>query len=55
MQSELQEQEGSKLQGKPLNVLGQDDKLFHIAFAERRKINLDKLKQYVTARSISHK
>lgn len=55
MQSELQEQEGSKLQGKPLNVLSQDDKLFHIAFAERRKINLDKLKQYVTARSISHK
>jgi hypothetical protein len=55
MQSELQEQEGNKPNDKPLNVLSQDDKLFHIAFAERRKINLDKLKQYVTARSISHK
>jgi hypothetical protein len=29
--------------------------LFHIAFGERRKINLDKLKQHVTARGLSHK
>ena len=29
------------------------DQLFHIAFAERKKMNLELLKQYTTARTLS--
>jgi hypothetical protein len=39
--------------GKPSQI--QEDQLFHIAFAERKKLNLDKLKQYVTSRGISQR
>ena len=55
MKSQIKEQELEKPKDKPLNSFNEDEKLFHIAFGERRKINLDKLKQYVTARAMSHK
>ena len=54
MKSEIQEQilEERGTIGDPQP---QETQLFHIAFAERKKLNLDKLKQYVQARAISHK
>lgn len=52
MKSEIQEQilEERGTIGDPP---AQEIQLFHIAFAERKKLNLEKLKQYVQARSIS--
>ncbi len=53
MKSEIQEQvlEEREAVGAP----PQEQQLFHIAFAERKKMNLEKLKMYVQARGISHK
>lgn len=42
----MQEEEGQKQQGP-------QGQLFHIAFAERRKMNLEKLKQHMAARGLS--
>lgn len=54
MKSEIKEQVLEERNGGSAEV-GGSQQLFHVAFAERRKLNLDRLKQYMQARSISQK
>lgn len=55
MKSEITEELRAAEAGPQAPVVSQEQQLFHVAFAERKKLNLDKLKQYVQARGISQR
>ena len=48
----------AEVAAEELGTIGKEAKeeqLFHIAFGERRKLNLDKLKQHMSARGVSQR
>jgi hypothetical protein len=55
MKSEITEELRAAEAGPQAPVVSQEQQLFHVAFAERKKLNLEKLKQYVQARGISQR